>query len=226
MADFLGFAASAGMLALIGCLAALFLRETGALSPRALKNLLHAFLMAAGVGAAYFLVAALICQLHRQEIGSPALIAQIFSGACTKRVFEAIQSPAWIGPLSTPFVYAAHGLGALLFGQYELAGIALAFLMTVLSGTLLLGRLGALLGEKRARDLLFLLLCLPFGVFLFLPGWPPLLLLIGSIAFSLLGRRIAPRKEKSQPPAYGLILALSTVLSAFVLTGAVSGWIG
>ena len=106
--------------------------------------------------SAYFLTAALICHLHRQEIGSPALIAQIFHGEKTRRAFDALQSPAWIGPLSGLFVYAGHALGALLFGQYELAGVSLAFLLTVCSVAMVISRLRAIFGDKTAKDVSFL----------------------------------------------------------------------
>ncbi|MBR6185733.1 MAG: hypothetical protein IKQ41_05670 [Clostridia bacterium] len=225
MAEFLGFAASVGMLSLIGCLIVLFLLEAGAMKKEAVKNLFYSFLMAAGVGAAYFLTAALICQLTRQEISSPALISTIFSGEKTKQAFAALEHPAWIGPLSGLFAYAGHAAGILLFGQFETAGIALAFLMTVVSAALIKHRLQALLGDQAAKDISFLLLCFPGDVFFFLPGFMPVALLIFAVAFSLLGRRFAPSKAEKHVPAYGLVLSVSMTASAFILSGAVSGWI-
>lgn len=226
MAEFLGFAASAGMLSLIGCLIALFLKEAGALRARTVQTLLHCFLMAAGVGTAYFLTAALICHMSRQEIASPALISRIFSGQKTQRVFSALSEPAWTGPLSGPFVYIAHLLGKVLFGQYELAGLALAFTLTVIGLTLITVRLGALLGALAAKELSFLLLCLPGGVFFFLPGFMPLTLFLLAVTFFLLGKRIPAPEKRSRIPAYSLILTVSMVFSAFALSGAVGGWIG
>ena len=161
MAEFLGMAASVGMLALIAALLFTFLIRAGAVKKQTAKSLAVSALTVLGMGTAYFLTAALICHMNRQEIGSPALIVQIFPGEKTQRFFAALASPVWTGPLSGLFVYAAHALGALLFGQYALAGLALAYLLTTVSIILVQKRSEALAGEKAGGQIAFLLLFMP-----------------------------------------------------------------
>ncbi len=226
MAEFLGMAASVGMLALIAALLFTYLIRAGAVKKQTAKSLAVSALTVLGMGTAYFLTAALICHMNRQEISSPALIAQIFPGEKTQRVFAALASPVWTGPLSGLFVYAAHALGALLFGQYALAGLALAYLLTTVSIILVQNRSEALAGEKAGGQIAFLLLFLPGSVFFFLPGWTPMALLLASLLYYFALKKAKGREMAAGLPAYGPVLSLTGVFSAFALTAAVMGWIG
>ena len=70
------------------------------------------------------------------------------------------------------------------------------------------------------------------NVFLFLPGWAPVILLVVSLALFLAGKRLFPKDyvpAKSRflsSPAYDALLCLCAFFSALVTACAALGWIG
>ena len=127
---------------------------------------------------------------------------------------------------SMVFAWLSFLAGSVLFGQYEFCGICLAWCMTAASLFLVQKRFRSLADDKTARDMAFLLLCLPGGVFLMLPGWAPVLLLLCAVGFDVLGKRLHSWKARFSPVAYGWMITVCAVLSAAVTIAAAEGRIG
>ena len=232
MGEFLGLAAGSGMLLLIGLLMGRFLMDMGWMRRETGRMMLRITGMTLGVGAALWLFGALIHVTLLGGLSDAAAIRQVFCGPVTQEMFEIVKRPASTGPAAFLFVLIGHALGALLFGQYELAAVTAAFLLTDAAACLVCARLSGWWREKDAERAVFLLLCLPGGVFLFLPGAAPMILLLAALAFFLGGRWLGPKNAASAPvpflssPAYDLLLCLCAVFSALATACAVLGRIG
>lgn len=226
MGDFLGALAGGGMLLLVGALAAAFLRQMGGIGKRGLKPAIRCAAVTLGMGCAYWLTGALIYQVNFGKAESAVLFDGIFQGGYVRNMFYALSYPSWFAPLSGFFAWMGHLLGRLLFGQYALGGVALSWGMTFVSVLLLEKRMALLWGEETAADASFLPPCLPGGLFFFLPGWPPLALLLAAVLFYCFARRMKPRAIRPRPAFFGGVLAVSACLSAFVTAMAVYGKLG
>jgi len=226
MGEFLGLAAGGGMLALVGVLVAAFLEQMGFLRPEKRKRLGQCAVMAGSMVGAYWLIAALMAQMNFESLSNQARITAIFRGPYVGKMVYSLLQPSFFAPLSGLFAYAAHFLGDALFGQYMFAGVALAFGCTFFSVWLVRERLFVLFGDGFSQNASFLLLCLPFAVFFFLPGWPPVGLLMLSCVFSLAGRRLEGRNIRFSGAAFHWLMAVSLCLSAMVTAGCVFGVVG
>lgn len=217
MGEWLGMIAGGGMLILIGTLMLLFLHQLHLLPMERVRRILSAFVLTAAIGMLYFLAGALIRQAACQDAKSPAAYNAFFRAGYLLQMYDLLAQPAWRGVLTGAFAYAAHGVGKLLLGQYLAAGAALSWGLTWLSVCFARAGLRKAYGEQAARDGAFLLLCAPGAVFFFLPGWPPLALLLCSFAFYLLAALRAKGKKNMLPrTAFWLILVFLSVLSAAV----------
>ncbi len=232
MGDFLGLLAGSGMLALIGALFGRFLMEMGWMRRETCRLLLRVTGMTLGVGAAYWLSGALIHATLLGGLGGAPVIRQVFGGPYTQTMFETVRE-AWITPPPTFFfVLISHAMGTLLFGQYDFAAVATAFLLTDCAVCLLYAWISGRWGEKGAERTVFLLLCLPGSVFLFLPGWTPVLRLLVSLALFLWGRWLGAKEVHPAPvlflsaAAYDALLCLCALFSALVTACAALGRIG
>ena len=226
MGGFLGALAGMGMLILIAALIFRFLRELSVLKQETARSLQRALGMTLAAGAVYWLGAALLARVLRGTLASAADLGQIFVGPYITRMFFMLEQPAWFAPASGLFAYAGHGLGAVLLGRYALGGVLLSFLMTAASVCLICRRLQCLWGLETAERLSFLLLCLPGAAFCFLPGWPPMALLLGAVVFSLAGKGKKAGTIALPPAVYDTALALCAVFSAWMLLAMIEGRIG
>ncbi len=231
MGEFLGLLAGIGMLLLIGLLIGRFFRDMGWMSRETGQMNGRSTGMILGVGAAYWLLGALIHGMMYGELSGAAL-RQVFCGPYTQEMFEIVKQPVSAGPAAFLFALFGHALGSLLFGQYELSAVVTALLMTDAAACLLTAWMADWRGEKEAERTVFLLLCLPGAVFLFLPGWAPVILLVVSLAFFLAGKRLFPKDAAPAPvpflssPAYDALLCLCAFFSALTTACAALGWIG
>ena len=233
MGDFWGALAGIGMLALIGALFVRFLREMGWMRRETARMLLRVTAGTGGVFAVLMLAAFLI---RRTLYGAPASlfqVGQIFTGPAVQRMLDALEHfPGSVGPIGFLFACLGRALGTLLFGQYRLGGMVLAFLMTDAGACLLYAPLSARWSPAYAGRAVFLLLCLPGSVFLFLPGWAPMLFFGAALTLFLAERlwlkdRFPPAPAPLlSPPLYDGLLCLCALLSAMVTACAAQGWIG
>ena len=223
MGGAVGALAGGGMLLLIVLLVGAFCREMGWLKEKRMGRLLKCLASVMGACIVYRLAGALMHFVTYGPTGDVTEYHIIFLTRELTEMYRALNAPFFPGLLRGVFVYAAHGLGKVLFDQYLLAGEVLAF-ACVFSGTALIqARLDGLIGEKGADQAGFLALCLPVSVFLFLPGWGPVAYVLFALAFFILGRWL-PRREYALPePGYGLLLALSSVLAAVMVYCLVTG---
>ena len=227
----MGLLAGIGMLLLLGLLIGRFFRDMGWMSRETGRMLGRVTGMTLGVGAVYWLFGALIHGMLYGELSGAAL-RQVFCGPYTQEMFEIVKQPVFTGPAAFLFALFGHALGALLFGQYELSAVVTALLMTDAAACLLTAWMAGRRGEKDAEKSVFLLLCLPGAIFLFLPGWAPVILLVVSLALFLAGKRLFPKDyvpAKSRflsSPAYDALLCLCAFFSALVTACAALGWIG
>ncbi len=193
MGDFLGALAGIGMLLLIGAMIGRFVCEMGWMRRETGRMLFRITGMTLGVGAAYWLFGALIRVTLFGKLTSAAALDEIFSGPYTRMMFEQTANPGPSGPASGLAAVIGHALGALLFGQYRLGAMAAAFLLTDGAACLLYAWISGWWGEKAAERTVFLLLCMPGAVFLYLPGWAPMLLLLTALIFFLGGKMLLRR---------------------------------
>ena len=108
-----------------------------------------------------------------------------------------------------------------------LSGLLLAWCMTWISLCLLQIAARNFFDEKTGKDLAFLIVCLPGALFLFLPGWLPLIFLTVSVGVWIAGKKNRKKWETPIPPAlYGWMIAVFMTLSAAVTAGAVFGGLG
>lgn len=224
MSEVLGVLAGSGMLLLVFVLVVAFLRQIGLLTEEKCRQLGRISLMVSLCGLFYWGLGALICQVLYESLDSAAKIRQIFGTPYLQRMYDALETPVWIGPLSTPFVFLGYITGKILFGQFLLGGLCWAFLLTLLGVWLFYRRLSVLQGKKMAEDAAFLLLCLPGSVYFFLPGWAPVFLALAAGAFFIAaGKKPAKRTLSYSPTGYAVLLALSGMLSAAVTAMVVMG---
>ncbi len=226
MAENLGFLAGCGMLALIGTLVVSFLRQMGWLSRDTSLLLGRSAAMTCAAGLLYFLLALLSFLAVYGKIESQVNLSVLFRGSGMSRMISALYHPETASLDSAAFAWLSFLAGSVLFGQYEFCGICLAWCLTAASLFLVQKRFRSLADDKTARDMAFLLLCLPGGVFLMLPGWAPVLLLVCAVGFDVLGKRLHSWKARFSPVAYGWIITVCAVLSAAVTIAAAEGRIG
>ena len=226
MDSFLGLLAGVGMLALIGILFVSFLRQIGVMKSGQVRLAARCAGIAFGAGVGYWLVGALVDQVIYNNLASISQIDAIFRGPYLQKMFSSLAAPEWFAPLSGLFCFLSHGLGRLLFGQYILAGMVLSWMLTYLSVCLLSARLQSMWDEKTAENTVFFLLCFPGALFFFLPGWASLALFLASVGFFFLGKRFRVSKPAVNDTMYAILLCISSVLSAMVVTGAVYGRLG
>lgn len=223
MGDELGALAGGGMLLLIGLLIWAFLREMGWVSGDKLRWLGRCFLMVLGAGLTYRAVGALIYFVIYGPVGNATEYTVIFRSKGLEEMYIALCNPAWHGLLRGLFAYLGHGIGSVLFGEYLLGGELLAFGCTFAGSALLISRMKRLWGEKTGEELGFLMLCLPFGVFLFLPGWGPIAFLLGAALFHQLGRWLPERQWALPSWLYGVMLSVSSIFSAGMVYALATG---
>ena len=232
MGGLLGALAGGGMLLLIGALIVRFLLEMGWMRRETGRTLLRVTGMTGGAGAVYLLAAFLIRRTLFGAPDSPAQVDQVFVGPYEQAMFAALEQLPPRGGPGALFAFLGHALGALLFGQYRLGGMALAFLLTDAGAWLLCTRLCGRWGREYAERAVFGLLCLPGAVFLFLPGWASALLFLAALSFFLIDphlprdRFLSAPSAALSPPLYDGLLCLCALLSAVVVACAVQGWIG
>lgn len=226
MGDFLGLLAGCGMLILIGVLIVAFLRQIGVLRPKTCGIVGESALTVLAIGCAYWAVGALINQIKFNNLDSIAHMEAFFRGEYAQRMFRALSQPEWVGPLSGLSAWAGHLLGKVLFGNSILGGLMFSWFLTFLGVVLLRLRLTAVWDEKTAKDAVFLLLCLPGAVFFYLPGWLSVAFLGAALLFFFVGKRIGNHRMTYASPAYGWILAVSSIFSTAVVTGCVLGKLG
>ncbi len=224
MAETLGFLAGCGMLALVGWLFVSFLLEMRWISWERTRLIGRTALMTCGAGVLYLLVAAVhFLTVYQTNLAG---LSDLFRGPYMTGVFQALTTPRGVDACSLVFVGLAHGLGAVLFRQFELSGLWLAWVLTGAGLYLIQLRLEKKLGEKTAFDLAFLLLCLPGSVFLLLPGCAPFVFFLLALSFFFLGKHLPYRSVRLHPTAYGWAVALCALFSAAITTGMVTGAIG
>lgn len=209
-----GALAGGGMLILIGLLIGYFMVDMGWLSREKAKWMGRCFLTVLGACVIYRLAGALIYFIFYGPVGNVTEYQIIFRSPGLEKIYALLQLPRWEGLLTGLFAYLGYGLGSVLFGQYALGGEVLAFLCTLTGFTLLTARLQGLFGRKTGEQMAFLMLCMPFSVFFFLPGWAPLGFLLGAAAIYFLGK-LLPAKEFVIPEAaFCLLVGLLSMLSA------------
>ena len=223
MGEFLGVLAGGGMLLLAAALLFAFLYRLGAVDGKRIKGFARAGGTVIAAGAAYGLLGALISQTFYGRLESAARVETIFRLPGLLKMYKALQSPSWIGPLSGVFAWLGHWLGALLWGQYLFAGGTLAVLMTFCGSCFVYFRLCALWGPREAEDALFLIFCLPGALFLFLPGVAPILYLLCAAVFYFAGRRLKRREIAYSQSVYAGCAALCALFSAAVVMRVVMG---
>ena len=217
MAEILGFMAGAGMLALVGALIVVFLRQMGWVSRDAARLWGRCAVLVCGAGALYAGTALVYYLAVYGKLEGELTLDVVFRSPYLRAMLSALESPQGVGPISTVFAWLGFALGKVFFGQFVFCGIVLAWGMTMTSLFLMQLRLRKIADGLTARDAAFLLLCLPGSVFFLLPGAAPLCLLICAVAFYLAGNRIKAWKIRLSPIAYGWALSMCGVLSAAVV---------
>ena len=226
MAEILGFLSGVGMLAFIGALIVAFLLQMGWVPRDAPKLLGRSAAMVCGIGTLYLGTALLFELAVYGKLENGVTLDAVFHGPYMRLMLAALENPQGVGIVSMAFAALGFVMGKLCFGQYAFCGLVLAWGMTIASLFLLQLRLRKMTDDPTLRDAAFLLLCLPGSVFLLLPGFAPLCLLLCAVIFYLLGKRLKPRKIRLSPAAYGGLLGLCAVLSAAVVICAAEGRIG
>lgn len=226
MGAFLGALAGGGMLLLIGALMAVFFKQMGWLRQEGIRLLLRGALITGATGCVYWLSGALISQTVYGGLESVADPAGIFRGPYVQDMLEALKEPGGQDVISGVFAYLGHGLGAVLLGQFILGGMLLAFLCVLGGVTLVMARARKLWGQACAEALAWLILWLPFGVFLFLPGWPPLAFLLIAMGFFILGKKEKPRQIVCGSSAFKILWTVCVLVSMAVTAAVALGKIG
>ncbi|MBQ9264811.1 MAG: hypothetical protein IJ189_11485 [Clostridia bacterium] len=221
MAGLLGALAGGGMLMLSGILFFAFLLEVGAVDRAACRCFLRLTLTTVSVGCLYFLFGALVHQVLRYDLADAADYTHFFRNDALVRAYEGLEQPGREGFLTHIFVLLGHGVGRLLLGQYASGGWVTAWGMTCLALCLLYARLRAWMDEEVAGKAAFMLLCLPGSVFFFLPGWPPLALLLLALIFYFAGKGLPVRLFQVHP-VVGQVIAVICMLSSACVTAALA----
>ena len=226
MSGWLGALAGGGMLILICVLVFAFLRQIGRVGQGFAQTAGRVAAAVLSAGVVFFGLGALLQQVIFQNLESAADYPVYFHTEYLSRVYEAVQEPRWLGPLTGVFVFAAHGLGRVLFEQVTLASIVLSWGMTMIAAGLVFCRLRGIWPSRAAWRGVFLLLCLPGSVFFFLPGWPPMALLLVAALFFFLGKKLPAGQVRLSDAGYFTILSVSALLSSFVMAALVLGRLG
>ena len=226
MAEILGFLAGCGMVALVGALVVVFLRQMGWLRQNMIRLLGRSAALIGTAGGSYLLLALLTRLALYGKIEGPLELGTLFCGPYLTRILTALYNPAEIGPVSLCFAWAGHVLGSVLFGQYVFSGILLAWTMAAASLYLIQLRVQKITDDSTARDIALLLLFLPGSVFFLLPGWAPVCLLAAAVLFYALSRRARACKLRFSPTAYAWLIVVCSLLSAAVTVCAAEGRIG
>lgn len=226
MADILGFLAGCGMVALVFSLAAVFLRQMSWIRESTLRMLGRCVVMTGSVGLLNLSLALLFQFSIYGKIENTLTLNLLFHGPYMNSMLAALSAPGGVGPISLLFAALSFSMGSLLFGQYAFCGLCLAWAMTSVSVCLIQARIRKKNDEKTAQDVAFLLLCLPGSLFFLLPGCAPVCLLLLSIAFYFLGKRIKNWKLRFSTAGYGWLIAVCSIFSSAVTICAASGRIG
>ncbi len=226
MAEILGFLAGAGMLALVGALIAVFLRQMGWISSGTAHLLSRSAGMVCGAGVLYLGTALIFVLAVYGRIEEELTLDTVFHGPYIRSMLSALEEPRGVGPVSAVFAWLGHVFGKVFFEEFMFCGIVLAWVMTMGSLFLFQLRLRMIADDTQARDAAFLLLCLPGSVFFLLPGAAPLCLLTCAVLFYLFGKRLKPWKKRLSPTGFGWLLSVCSVLSAAVVICLAEGRLG
>ena len=223
MGGALGALAGGGMLLLVGWLICAFGHEMGWLSRDKCRWLGRCFLIFLFACIIYRLIGALLYFAFYGPVGDLTEYNVIFRTLGLEKMYELLKNPQWEGLLTGLFAYLGHGIGKMLFGQYLLGGEVAAFLCTFAGGGLLLARLQHIFGKKTGEEVLFLFLCLPFSVFLFLPGWAPIVFFFFGLVCYFPGKLLPKRRMAIPSSVLSLLIALFSLLSAAFVYGLATG---
>lgn len=212
------------MLLLVAFLVITFCLEMGWVSKENVRWLLKSLGVTLAVSLVYRVLGALFYFVAHEPNGSIADYQLIFQNDALRETYMCIEVPALGRGLTGVFAFAAHGLGKVLFRQYSFAAEVLAFLCTSSAMALLLVRLQCLFGRKSGEEISFFVLCLPVGVFFFLPGSASLLLLAGALLFFFLGKFIPPRTVTIPHHLYSLLLVASSLGAAVTVYRLTTGF--
>lgn len=210
----LGALAGGGMLVLIGLLITYFLMEMKWLSRENVKWLGRCFAAVLGACILYRLLGALCYFVFYEPVGNAAEYQMIFRSPGLEKMYALLKSPSWQGVATGAFAYIGHGLGKVLFGQYAFAGEVLAFFCSFSGYVLISFRLQCFWGKETGEKMSFLILCMPFSVYFFLPGWIPLTFLVSAMAFFFLGLLLQEKRFSIPDSVYSLIISVFSLLSA------------
>lgn len=221
MGEFYRFTGERLMILLVLALLGAFLCEIGKMRKETARRLGRVLLTVWAAEAAHVGISGLMYYSVYLCDGFPAL-SVMFRTAYLERMYEALRQPAFFAPVSGLLAYGGHGIGKMLFGQYVLGGFLLSESITYLGCCLIDFRLRERFSPRAAGQGVLLLCLLPGAIFLYLPGWPPLLFLGIAILFSFLGKRL-PRREGKALPGAEYLLLLSSLLTAAVDYALISG---
>lgn len=221
MSGFIGALGSLGMFFLIGVLFFTFLKEIGAVHPEKAKDILQISLAVLAVGLVFWMSVGVIhAAVYGPDSTQLSDIPSLFRTEALEKIYAHLEVPAWCGPFSVLFVYAAHGIGKILFGKYLLAGMLLSLCLTVAGSCLFMERFRGIFGREKAKNVLFLLLGFPGSFFLFLPGGASVIFFFLSLLFFYLGKRIP---KVNLHGGFALFLSLNGILSGALLFAVVTG---
>lgn len=221
MGEFFRFAGERLMLLIVLALIGAFLCETGKMRPETARRLGRVLLCVWGAEAAHVLLSGLMYFTVYGSEGFPAL-EEMFRTAYLEKMYGALQMPAFFAPVSGALAWLGHGIGKVLFGQYALGGVLFSEGITYTACCLLDARLRERFSSQAALQGVLLACLLPGAVFLYLPGWPPLLFLGAAWLFFALGKRL-PQKEGKALPGWEYVLLLAGILTAAVDYALISG---
>ena len=221
VSGFIGALGSLGMFFLIGALFFTFLKEIGVICREKAKDILQLSLAVLAVGLVFWLGGGVI---HAAVYGPNSTqltdIPSLFRTKALEKIYACLETPDWCGPFSGLFVYAAHGMGKILFGKYLLAGMLLSLCLTLAGSSLCMERFRDIFGREKAKDALFLLLSFPGSCFLFLPGGASMAFFLLSLLFFYLGKRIPKMKYQG---GFAFLLSLNGICSGALLFAVVTG---
>ncbi len=221
MGEFCRFAGERLMLLIVLALMGAFLCEIGRMRPETARRLGRVLLCVWGAEAAHVLLSGLMYFTVYGNDGFPSPETMFRTGSLEK-MYDALRTPAFFAPVSGALAWLGHGIGKILFNQYVLGGFLLSEGMTYVSCCLLEARLRERFSPRAALQGVLLACLLPGAIFLYLPGWPPLLFLGIAALLFVLGKRL-PKKEGKALPCEEYLLLLSGILTAAVDYALISG---
>lgn len=221
MGEIFRFAGERLMLLTVLALICAFLCEIGRMRPETARRLGRVLLCVWGADAAHVLLSGLMYYTVYGSDGFPAL-EEMFRTAYLEKMYSALRTPEFFAPVSGALAWLGHGIGKALFGQYVLGGFLLSEGVTYIACCLLAVRLRERFSPRAALQGVLLVCLLPGAVFLYLPGWPPLLFLGIAGVFFILGKRL-PQKEGKALPCGEYVLLLAGILTAAVDYALISG---